>query len=246
MSEKETIEAPVGARQKIANARRLVSGKIYIQPRQPWQDHLRLIILVVFLISVVLFKFVSTERYDYPEENILPVSIPKKLPSIHDEPQQGQKDIPVAFEFKGYSIQPLASYVLTARVLGTERYYLEEISNLSPLDLALGWQEMGSEEAYSEISISQSNRWLFYRYIDTPVEPHKISSMSANVHIVPASREVEKQLFDLDEGDIVTLGGFLISVSGAYGYQWNSSLSRHDTGKGACEILFVQYVIKRS
>ncbi len=41
-------------------------------------------------------------------------------------------------------------------------------------------------------------------------------------------------------GQIVTIGGFLVDVTGPGGFTWNTSLIRTDTGNGACEIVWVE------
>jgi hypothetical protein len=40
-------------------------------------------------------------------------------------------------------------------------------------------------------------------------------------------------------GQIATIGGYLVDVRGPGGFLWNTSLTRTDTGEGACEIVWV-------
>jgi hypothetical protein len=68
------------------------------------------------------------------------------------------------------------------------------------------------------------------------------------VHIVPATVNVRRALLEVSSGDIVWLGGSLIaahSIGRANEITWRSSLSRTDIGDGACELMFVERVIKR-
>jgi hypothetical protein len=44
----------------------------------------------------------------------------------------------------------------------------------------------------------------------------------------------------LRPGQIVTIGGYLVDVRGPNGFTWNTSLTRGDTGNGACEIVWVE------
>ena len=44
------------------------------------------------------------------------------------------------------------------------------------------------------------------------------------------------------EGDAVRLRGLLVDATADDGLTWRSSLSRGDTGPGACELLYVQEV----
>ena len=47
-------------------------------------------------------------------------------------------------------------------------------------------------------------------------------------------------LKNVSVGDVVSLSGFLVDVSRADGWRWTSSLSREDSGGGACELLWVE------
>ena len=42
------------------------------------------------------------------------------------------------------------------------------------------------------------------------------------------------------EGDVVSLDGMLVEADKANGWRWRSSLTRDDTGNGACELVYVQ------
>jgi hypothetical protein len=44
----------------------------------------------------------------------------------------------------------------------------------------------------------------------------------------------------LRPGQIVTARGYLVDVRGPGGFTWNTSLSRTDTGAGACELFWVE------
>ena len=67
-----------------------------------------------------------------------------------------------AFAFKGFTLRSLARLGLQARVLRREDYYLGMESDLSPLDLALGWQRMADPAVFERLNISQWRRWYFY------------------------------------------------------------------------------------
>ena len=51
---------------------------------------------------------------------------------------------------------------------------------------------------------------------------------------------VEHELKNIRQGDIVTLKGYLVRVEAKDGWRWKSSLTREDTGGGACELIFVE------
>jgi hypothetical protein len=140
----------------------------------------------------------------------------------------------------GYQITPLESFSLEARVLGRERYRFDRAADLSPVDLALGWGPMSDQAVLERIDISQSGRFYFWHVDQFPIPRHEIETNSANMHMIPATREVERQLLNLRPGQLVTLNGYLVEVHAADGWRWRSSLTREDTGAGACELVWVE------
>ena len=155
-------------------------------------------------------------------------------------PQQQAISDARAFDFKGYHVQPLADFNLEARVLSTEHYRLGREADLSPVDLALGWGRMSDDAVLSRIVISQSNRFYFWRTDDFPIPRREIETHSANMHMVPADKLVERQLEAIRPGQVVTIAGQLIEARADDGWHWRSSLTRDDTGNGACELVLVK------
>ncbi|HTQ30490.1 MAG TPA: hypothetical protein VMI53_04715, partial [Opitutaceae bacterium] len=68
---------------------------------------------------------------------------------------------------------------------------------------------------------------------------------SANTHCLPADDLVRDQLLAVRYHDLVTLEGYLVEVSRPDGYHWRSSLTRDDTGAGACEVMWITQVSRR-
>jgi hypothetical protein len=62
----------------------------------------------------------------------------------------------------------------------------------------------------------------------------------AQMHVIPADKDVASRLRKLRPGQIVTASGYLVDVRGPRGFAWNTSLRRDDTGDGACEILWAE------
>jgi len=177
------------------------------------------------------------------------VTVSSPPPDVRIAAPASEREVPVqrsysgraAFEVNGHEVRPLAEFAVTARVLSVERYHSDRAAQLSPVDLALGWGSMSRKSVTERISVSQSGRWYHWRYSGEPPIPHgEIATSSANMHIVPASKEVAKIVADADAGSIVSLRGYLIEAKGKDGWTWRSSLSRDDSGDGSCEVLFVQ------
>ncbi|WAC43649.1 hypothetical protein OU997_15455 [Pseudomonas sp. SL4(2022)] len=139
-----------------------------------------------------------------------------------------------------HTLSRLQDFQLEARVLGREDYYFDRGAKLSPTDLALGWGPMADPEVLRHISISQRNRWYFWRAEQLPIERRQIEINSANMHLIPATPAVASTLSKLKAGQQIRLTGQLVRVDGDDGYRWVSSLSREDTGDGACELIWVE------
>ena len=71
----------------------------------------------------------------------------------------------------------------------------------------------------------------------------EIAAHSANMHLIPSDKEVNGVLRDVRRGDLISSIGYLVSVSGENGRKWDTSLSRTDTGNGACEVVWVKRLI---
>jgi hypothetical protein len=146
-------------------------------------------------------------------------------------------------QFNGYSMTNLQPYTGEFRVLSRENYNFGRESEISPVDFALGWDKMADPEVYKQLSIRQSNRWYHWRYENAPPIPvREIEMQSANTHLIPASKQIAKQLKAIDQDDLIYLKGQLVEVKSSDGWTWRSSLSREDTGGGACELMLVEEV----
>lgn len=148
------------------------------------------------------------------------------------------------WEHEGYTITPLASFSISARVLGKARYRLDREADLASYDLALGWQNMSDQAVLDTLSISQSNRWYRWRWSGTPppISSSEITAQSANMHIIAANDDVRRALARIIKGDLVAFSGKLVRVDAGDGWAWQSSLTRTDDGDGACELVWVDTI----
>ncbi len=146
------------------------------------------------------------------------------------------------FNFKDFTIVPMAAFDIEARVLSRKKYFFGTEAKLSPVDFAMGWGPMSNYEVLKDLRITQSNRWYFYRYKEAPIMPAEIVRNSANMHMIPADRDVKRKLLGVRRGKIVRIKGYLVNVRGPNGWHWNSSLTRKDSGDGSCEVIWVEDV----
>lgn len=185
------------------------------------------LLLLIFLIAAAWKLFVSDTVELGPGVKVLQAPIQQMVSG-----EQG-------FDFKGYQITRLASFDLKAKILSKEAYSLGRESDLSPVDLALGWQNMSDEKVLTQIDISQSNRWYHWHVKQFPIPRKEIETQSANMHLVPANDLVEDMIELAKQGQIIEIRGSLIRVESDDNWHWQSSLTRDDTGAHACELVYV-------
>lgn len=156
-----------------------------------------------------------------------------------------QKDVPRRFQkvftFKEDIFTCMAEFDITARVLHRERYYLDEESKLAPVDLAMGWGIMSDEQILDKIDIGQTSRFYYWSTDKFPIPRREIETKSANMHIIPANDQLEDILLSIRQGHIVHIKGYLVWITGNNS-SWNSSLTRNDTGDGACEVIYAEEI----
>ena len=140
------------------------------------------------------------------------------------------------------TIEKLASYEIRAAVKSRQDYTADYPAQVSPFDLALAWGELNKPAIDRHVRYSQSGRWYYFQYdAEVPVDEAYIYQHSANVHLIPENKQIERQLKRIRKNDLVELTGYLVRVRFDNG-PWTSSLSRQDTGDGSCEILYVKSV----
>lgn len=161
---------------------------------------------------------------------------------VDQQPVQGPlwQNAKAILNYKGYAITPLADYDITARVL-ERNIYNTAGSDLSTLDLFLGWGAMSDSARLKDLEISCALRYCLFRA--PSVESLKdVEGHVANTHTIPMTDAVQDKLDDLRVGHIVRLKGYLVRITGEGGFVWSSSLTRDDQGDGACEVMLVTEV----
>jgi hypothetical protein len=187
---------------------------------------------------IAFIALISYGGYQYLSQR--PVSrgdgvVASQQPAQNSSNQQG-------FTHNGYQITPLEDFAIEARVLAAKDYTFGREADLSPVDLALGWGSMSDEAILKDIKISQSNRFYFWRVESFPIPREEIETQSANMHLIPADKYIEKTLKAIRPGQVVKLTGYLIEAKADDGWRWKSSLTRNDTGAGACEVVYVKSI----
>jgi hypothetical protein len=152
------------------------------------------------------------------------------------DPVQRELESAGAIERGAFRLRPRAEFSATVRVLRRENYSFGDLATLVPADFAVGWGRMSDSAVLADIEISQSGRFYFWRTESWPLGRGEIETHSANWHVIPDNRAVGAVLDSLRAGSVVELRGRLVDIEGREN-GLRTSLSRNDTGPGACEIV---------
>jgi hypothetical protein len=160
-----------------------------------------------------------------------------------DEPRQRNLDPPLRVAVREYALEKRARFDLRVRVLARENYRFDGGAALAPVDLAVGWGPMSDSSVLERLSLSQMGRFFYWAPKDGrswPIPRDQLETHAAQLHVIPASPSLERKYRHLRPGQLVTIGGWLVDVTGPGGFSWRTSMRRDDTGAGACEIVLAE------
>ena len=162
-----------------------------------------------------------------------------------DDPVQQELAGAAPRQHQDYELTPRAEFRLEARVLAAERYRWDGGADLAPVDLALGWGPMSDSAMLERFKVTQGARFYTLYPQDEAADLGLALRHSANMHLIPASEAVRRTLESAREGQVVSLRGQLVDAARPDGFTWRTSLTREDTGAGACELFYVESVALR-
>jgi hypothetical protein len=157
------------------------------------------------------------------------------------EPEQTDPTL-APFRLGTALITPRANYDIIARVLSVDRYRVDGGSWLAPVDFAVGWSKMSDSAVLKHFRVTQGGRFFTIYPDDDAIDLHEALRLASNMHLVPATLRVRDQLLRTRVGNIAHLRGYLIDANRDDGFSWHTSLTREDTGDGACELMWVEAV----
>jgi hypothetical protein len=159
------------------------------------------------------------------------------------EPQQQDYDPAPEFADRGYRFTRRARYDITARVLRREIYRVDGGAALAPVDLAVGWGPLSDSRIVDQLEFSQMGRFFYWQPRNPatfPLDPATLIAHGAQMHLILRRRTSTAGFAGCGPDRSQPFGGFLVDVSGPGGFTWHTSLTRTDTGDGACEIVWVE------
>ena len=160
---------------------------------------------------------------------------------------------PITLELKGYRVMltPRADYHITGYAVDLARDSDSRWEFAMPMAIGLAWGPAADPAVLARLTfrLTDSLGGLSWRYEMAPGAPPMpdLNSHISNNHLIPASNDVKRALGKIRVGDLVTLRGKLVDLEIHQGegpkLMWeNTSLTRTDTGDGACEVIWVEEV----
>lgn len=193
----------------------------------------RLALITLFLIGAYQAWSQYTQRALDRPDGVLVASAPVQMAIENSSPHA----------FGAFALTPLANFRVQGRVLLLSRYRLDAESALAPYDLGLGWQRMSDSAVLRGLDLKQTGRFLLWHWRHAPPIPEdEINRSAANIHLIPADADIRAQIARLRPGQLVSLSGQLVAATRNDGWHWRSSLSREDSGRGACELMYVESI----
>ncbi|HZJ41382.1 MAG TPA: hypothetical protein VFD16_03930 [Candidatus Saccharimonadales bacterium] len=207
---------------------------------------LRRILLLVFL-SILIISYFIKNNYK-TVDNIRPEVLQAPLQSVTDNNE------PIKFSKDGfaYDLTPVAEYQIQALVVHRMDYRFFSIYNsdsVFPVDLCLTWGDNLENKSYQNkyLSFSQDARFCFYKWRgETSINPDLIS----NNHLIANDKKILSVINKIKAGDQVSISGYLVNVEAnktgkvsdydPNSFSLTSSLTRTDSGGGACEIIYIK------
>jgi hypothetical protein len=155
------------------------------------------------------------------------------------DPEQREIESAAVIERGEFRLRPRAKFSATVRILRREDYSTGPFAKLMPPDFAVGWGPMSDSAVLADVEIRQGGRFYYWRTENWPIKRADIETHSANWHVIPENSAVSGELDRLRAGSVVELRGQLVDIEGRESGM-RTSLTRTDTGGGACEILLVE------
>ena len=146
-----------------------------------------------------------------------------------------------------YVVTPRARYELAGVVVSYHRgdalfnmYHADDPGNVQ--DVCVVWGDNVANGSYLRVTYSSGEFTCYYQWSGSLSPPFDPAQMSNN-HLIPADAFIAYRIKQLRIGDQIRMSGLLVdyevSRDGVNRLARRTSLTRTDTGNGACEVVYV-------
>lgn len=175
------------------------------------------------------------------------------LPQLLKEPQQsGAKEAPIKLVKDGFNatITPVFVYELAGLVVAAYDsgswldYTHKRYDPFNSQDICVVWGDNTKNNLYRQFKFKHGEFTCFFRTKNQAAYRAFNPAQLANNHLVPGSEAVAQAIKRAKIGDQVYLAGYLTNniITNPSGGQTSrtTSVTRADTGNGACEVVYVK------
>ncbi len=202
------------------------------------------------VLAIGLLVAVAASLYFAVRDVPLPETVRIRPQVMESEPRQEATDrAPFTVTIAGYTyrLTPRAAYDITGLVVSQHRvdalfnlYHQADPGNVR--DVCVVWGESIANGSYREVQFWSGEFTCSFAWTTASSPPFRPEHASNN-HLLPADAAIARQIGALEVGDQIRMTGLLVdytvSKDGREIFTRTTSLTRGDTGNGACEILYV-------
>ena len=207
-------------------------------------------LLIISLLAMAILYFIKDRLPDpalYGESRI---EAPRQKKSE-------RKPFEVEVENERYRITPKYDYMLEGVVVSRHSadalldivHHEEWHDFLNVADLCVIWGENVRSGVYREMDFSNGNWTCYYSWPNSSVKQRFRPDQLSNNHLLTQDDLIGREIEKAHPGDLVRIEGMLVEYANpSNGFKRGTSVTRNDTGQGACETIYVEAfdILKRA
>lgn len=195
-------------------------------------------------ISFIILLLSFCQRNDLSNE--IPI-----MPSLNQAPKQtplDEKPFHVAIEDKQYLIEPQYDYDLIGMVVsyahhnGNYGVHKRWGDHLNVADICVIWQDNAHTAQLDKLDFWNGEFTCNVQTDDNVAWASFHMNQLSNNHLLTTDDRIRDQLKAINVGDQIRIKGWLVNYGQRADQMRKTSITREDTGNGACETLYVKQV----
>lgn len=185
----------------------------------------------IFLIIVLIFCYFLWEQR--------PVRYGSGIVA-DSNPDVARIDFPNPIETESFIITPKFEINGTVRVIAKNRYWFEDMSHISPVDLLLSWDRMSDEDLLKRMLVKINNRSYHVQMTKPPYQRGNIHEHLIMSHTIPATEQIQERIMSLRRGQLVSFSGYIVDIKNRLGDEWVSPVRDGLPAKRSSQWLWVE------
>ncbi len=228
-------------------------------------------IILALVVLILCFCFRNVISYHIKFAFAFPAGTDKTIINTNQEPIQVNYDENLSnkktikyhsmIENKTIELIPRASYKISALVTAHNSFFpvKDKMFDAAALyDIGLAWGKLGDRDFYKKYFNSYTAKnglfgprllWTEMKTSQMPITQEYAKAHFSHSHLIPATRNIMSALLKIKDHENIEIEGELVDmkyVDGRRTYSSQTSLTRLDTGLGACENIYVTKIKYRN